>query len=154
IGLELKGAAVAPGWVLVLTRAGFDAKAYAKDAVGDAKERLPLFGPSFEHVLVRAAETTSAVEGVVREAGSGKPISRATVRARGASAVTDAQGRYRLSGLPTDRGEYSLQVNAPDNTPLIGHWARITVAADRKPVRFDAELRRGAVVTGRVYDQA
>ena len=153
-GIELKGDAVAPARILVLTRVGFDAKTYAKDAMGDAKERLPLFGPSFEHVLVRAAEATSAVEGVVREAGSGKPVAGATVRIRGASAVTDAQGRYRVSGLPKEKGEYGLQVNAPDNTPLIGHWERIAIGADRNPVRADAELMRGTAVTGRVYDKA
>jgi RNA polymerase sigma factor (sigma-70 family) len=153
-GLDLKGAAVAPTQVVVLTRAGFDAKAYAKDAIGDAKEWLPLFGPSFEHVLVPAAGATAAVEGVVREAGTGKPVAGATVRVGRVSVVTDAQGRYRVSGLPKENGEYGLQVNAPHNTPLIRYRARISIGADRNPVRVDAELRRGTVVTGRVYDQS
>jgi RNA polymerase sigma factor (sigma-70 family) len=153
-GIELKGDAVAPARILVLTRVDFNARAYAKDAIGDAKERLPLFGPSFEHALLRAADATSAVEGVVREAGTGKPVAGATVRARGVSAVTDAQGRYRLSGLPKENGEYGLSVSAPDNTPLIGYWTRIATGAGRNPVRADAELRRGTVVTGLVYDKS
>ena len=153
-GLEVKSDAVAPNMILVVTRADFDAKAFLKGAIRPPGEQVPLFGPSFEHVVERAATArTPTIEGVMREAGSGKPLAGVTVTAAGVSAVTDARGHYRLAGMRKVQ-EYTLQVTAPKDVPLVGRWLRVPAPASGEAARADAELRRGVVVTGRVYDKA
>lgn len=153
-GLAVKSDAVAPNRILVVTRTDFDAKAFLKDAIRPPGEQIPLFGPSFEHVVKReAAARTPAIEGVVREAGSGKPLPGVTVTAAGASAVTDARGHYRLTSMRKVQ-EYTLQVTTPKDVPLVGRWLRVPAPASGEIARADAELMRGVVVTGRVYDKA
>jgi RNA polymerase sigma factor (sigma-70 family) len=154
-GLAVKSAVVAPATILVVTRTDFDAKAYLKSVLRPKDERMPpLFGPSFEHVVDRAvAKEERAIEGVVREAGNGKPVAGAAVQALGVSVLTDAEGRYRLVGM-RKTAEYRLYVTAPNNLPLIGRWLRVTSTADRKPMQVDVELTRGVVITGQVHDKA
>jgi RNA polymerase sigma factor (sigma-70 family) len=155
VGLRVKNAALADSPMLVVTRASFDAKSYAKDLLRGRGERVPpLFGPSFEHVVERA-EAKRAIEGTVREAGSGKAVAGATVQALGVLTRTDAQGRYRLVGMRKAE-EYFVQVSAPENALLIGRYQRVKApdGASGKPARVDIELLRGVIVTGRVYDKA
>jgi RNA polymerase sigma factor (sigma-70 family) len=151
--LEVKNAAIVPATVVVVTRPNFDAKGYLKGVVRGDGQRMPsIVGPSFEHVVLRPSD--SAVEGEVREAGGGKPVAGAVVRAGGLSAVTDARGHYRIKGYAPDRREYPVNVTAPEDTPLIGRWSRVSPEADRQTIRADFELMRGVVVTGRVYDKS
>ncbi|HEY7312762.1 MAG TPA: sigma-70 family RNA polymerase sigma factor [Gemmataceae bacterium] len=156
-GIEVKGTAIAPNVILVVTRADFDAKAFRKGAFRrDGDQVPPLFGPSFEHVVAaRAVEKTRAIEGTVREAGNGKAVVGATVTAAGASAVTDARGRYRLVEI-RKLSEYVVYITAPKEMPLIGCSVRVKAAdtSGAEPMKVDAELMRGVVVTGRVYDKA
>jgi len=158
VGIEVRNTAIAPTMILVVTRANFDAKAFLKGAIRRDGDRVPpLFGPSFEHIVdrARAAETMPAIEGVVREAGSGKAIAGATVSAVGVTALTDARGHYRLVGM-RNFPEYWLQVTAPKDVPLIGRQLRVKVSAAPRaePTRADTELMRGVFVKGRVYDKA
>jgi RNA polymerase sigma factor (sigma-70 family) len=151
--LELKDPAIAPGTIVVVARPGFDAKNLFKAPVRSDGVRLPRFvGPSFDHVVLRPSG--SAVEGQVREAGSGKPVAGAVVRAGSYSAVADAGGHYRVEGFAPERREYPLFVTPPKGVPLIASWKRISPEADRKTLRADVELTRGVVVTGRVYDKS
>ncbi|MHB1422869.1 MAG: carboxypeptidase-like regulatory domain-containing protein, partial [Gemmataceae bacterium] len=158
VGLEAKSAAIARVRILVVTRDGFDAKAYLKSMVrGKAEETPQLFGSSFEHVVDRAVvKTKKEIEGVVREAGSGKPVVGAVIQAWGVSTVSDARGHYRLVGMQMQKelGEYILRVTAPSDRPLIGRGVRVTPTADGKQKRVDVELPRGVIVTGRLYDKA
>jgi RNA polymerase sigma factor (sigma-70 family) len=147
--LEVKGPAVATSLLLVVTRPNFDAKAYSQEVLRSRDERTPLYGLAFEHVVDRAVEA----EGTVREADNGKPVSGAVVRERGESTVTDAQGRYRLSGMWKKSRQYLLEVSAPETLPLVNRLVRIPPAAVGKPLHADVELPRGIVITGRVYDK-
>jgi RNA polymerase sigma factor (sigma-70 family) len=156
VGLEVKSDIVARNPMLVVMRPDFDAKAFLKDAIRPDKEQVRLFGPSFEHVVERAAAAqASAIEGIVREADGGKPVAGASIQALGVSTVTDARGHYRLAGLRRT-GEGTMQVTAPKNAPLIGRWVKVKVpgAAQPRPARIDVELPRGILITGRVYDKA
>jgi protocatechuate 3,4-dioxygenase beta subunit len=158
VGVEAKNAAIAPAMMLVVTREGFDAKAYLKSEIrAKGEPTRQLFGTSFEYIVERPVATKKKeIEGVVREAGSGKPVAGVVVEAAGAATVTDAKGHYRLAGVQILRelGEYLLRVNAPSDRPLIGRSVRVTPPADGKPMHVDVELPRGVVVTGRLYDKA
>jgi RNA polymerase sigma factor (sigma-70 family) len=154
VGLQVTSAAVAEGPMMVVTREGFDARAFEKNRLGGRGERVPLFGPSFEHVVERA-EAGRAIEGTVRESGSGKAVAGATVAAATASVVTDAHGHYRLAARHK-APEYFLYVSAPEKGSLIGRRLRVQAppAAGQEPIRADVELIRGVVITGRIHDKA
>ena len=145
----------------VLTRAGLDPKPYNEAAFGQdppelrIKGQLPILsGPQATFVV----EVGKVVEGVVKDLATGKPLAGIPVNAMfgfgdGAGAVTDAEGKYRIKGLPQDK---SYRVYA---LPLAGStYLRRSASADATPgsapVRLDIELAKGVVVSGRVIDRA
>jgi RNA polymerase sigma factor (sigma-70 family) len=114
----------------------------------------PLVGATFEHLV----GPTKPIAGVVRSKAAGKPL--AGLRVWGAepstrtqvSTVTDAQGRFRLIGLP--KGE-AYEVGAAPRSgfdPYLG--VRITVADTEglKPIETSLEVPKGIIVTGRMID--
>lgn len=59
----------------------------------------------------RPAEGMGSIRGVVIEAGDRFPVEGATIRGAGVEAISDAEGNFRLLGLPP--GRYALEVRAP-----------------------------------------
>ena len=182
-GLEVNRAAGVEEVMLAVTREGFDAKAYLKSLLREPRERISphLFGPSFEHIVPRA-EANQVIEGTVREAGSGKAVAGATVTTSGATAatdnsmaglwlllgrklneadvgiitaVTDDRGHYRLA-IKRKAPNYWLEIRAPEHLPLIGYGLVVKAPAVSGvgAIRADVEMRRGGVVTGRLYNKA
>ena len=152
-GIEVTGPAVEPATILVVTRPDFDATTYRQGFLRREKD-LQIFGPSFDYVVLRATPATTVIEGIVREAETGKPVSGATVKGGGVVSVTDADGRYRLNGLRDIPPGAMLQVVAPDKLPLIGRAALLSMSSGQKNQRVDVDLPRGAVIVGRVYDKS
>jgi hypothetical protein len=111
-------------------------------------------GPTFEHV----AGPTKPITGVVHLKGTGKPLadvivhgSESATRAA-VSARTDAEGRFRLVGLP--KGAI-YQVRAFARTgidPYIGRTITVTDTAGLKPIETTLELVKGVIVIGRLVD--
>ncbi len=117
---------------------------------------------------MRLAATGGAVEGVVTDA-SQTPVAGAhvvvSVRAEktetrdasstGARVTTDAEGRYRIEGLPAARLS-TIRAVAPDFLPYYKHIDAKGEAPPTVPatgaVTFDIELSRGGVVHGRVTE--
>jgi protocatechuate 3,4-dioxygenase beta subunit len=127
-----------------------------------------------------AQETTAqnpadlcTIQGVVVKAGTGEPLSEATVEARplyghtrgmdtlgdvARDAVTDAMGRFELKGLPPGRyilrarrdgflrQEYSQ--SAPD-----GPRTLLTLSSGQKISGITFQFIPGAVIAGHVFDQ-
>lgn len=98
-----------------------------------------------------------SIEGIVRDAVSGRPIAKARVQGGRphrpphvwepdvgrARAVTDAAGRFRLHGL--EPGPVEVSASA------VGYgWTVVPASRFGRPV--DMKLRPGASVTGRVFD--
>jgi len=117
----------------------------------------PLFGATFEHVV----GPTKPITGVVRSKTTGQPIEGVKVYGQeGATwtsvgARTDAQGRFRLVGLP--KGEV-YQVSANNGyeavAPFLGAEIKVTDTEGLKPIETTLELPRGVIVTGRLIDTA
>src|SRR5262249_34857645 len=154
--IEAKGPGVASGALGVLTREGLDAKAIdklLKVTDGDRdRGRIPrLSGPTLEHIV----EPARPIEGTIREAGTDRPVAGASIQASGNSggqaAVSDEHGHYRIPGVRKIK-EYSLNVIAPKDAPLIGRWVRANDTPGLDAIKVDVELTRGVVVTGRLYD--
>jgi len=105
-------------------------------------------------VLTLAKGTT--LEGSVRDAASGRPISSFTVGLMlkvgplqrepfAQLSFIDPQGRYEVRGIIP--GSYSVQVVAPGYAPT---ESPVTVTEGAGPVRVDVSLARGSRLTGRV----
>ncbi len=116
-----------------------------------------LFGASFEHV----AGPTKPIVGVVRSKDTGQPLQGVRVVGTegatwtSATARTDAQGRFRLVGLP--KGQiYQLTGNEAYGAvdPFQGTRINVTDTEGLKPIEATIDLPRGVVITGRLIDPA
>jgi RNA polymerase sigma factor (sigma-70 family) len=158
VHVEVRGPGIAQTYLYIINRAGFDAgpvnQAAAERESPDLRYQIPvLYGPVVDFV----ATPSRPVEGVVREAGSGRPVAGAQVMStiaysNSVDAKTDAAGRFRLEGLPK-RKDYSLQVYAPDGSPLMGRSVSLADTAGLQPLTADIELGRGVAIRGRLTDR-
>ncbi len=109
------------------------------------------------------AEPGRPIEGVVRDADTKAPIPGALVNAMllaGSTAsieglitaTTDAEGRYRLIGLPKASG-HRLSVYPPLDRPyFITEFLNVPAGPGLGPVRYDIPLKRGIWISGRLTD--
>jgi protocatechuate 3,4-dioxygenase beta subunit len=164
VRLKIQGQGIAHAELRIIARSAFDPSVLNNSVrnqtmmMGPAISGQPpiLYGPSFEYV----ASLERIVEGVVREAGSGKPIPG--IRIYGSTgyrseseAITDNQGWYRLEGLPkVKRYHYFSAQPSPDNPWLSSDIQNKEAAEGLQPVRVDFTLGRGVVIQGRVIDRA
>jgi Carboxypeptidase regulatory-like domain len=110
-----------------------------------------IYGAKFEHQGV----PTRVVEGTVREAGSGRPIAGAIVKAKAGwvtGVATDGEGRYRLTGLPA-AGLFRLGA-FPGKSGGDDLWIEKEAGGAAGPVTVDLEVTKGVRVQGRLLDQA
>ena len=109
------------------------------------------------------AEPGRPIEGVVKDADTKAPIPGAIVTAQQLSgsimsieglitATTDAEGRYRLIGLP--KGDtHVLSVHPPLDQPyFVTDFLKVSAGPGIEPVRFDIAAHRGIWIDGRVTD--
>ena len=104
------------------------------------------------------------VEGVVRDKDSGRPIAGLEIQAAvfdehslipapGIEATTDAEGRYRLDGLPKAPA-YRLFIKPAKGLPYTNGTLKVPAESPGlEPVTFDFALKRGVFVRGRVIDK-
>jgi RNA polymerase sigma factor (sigma-70 family) len=132
----------------------------ATDTMGHAVKSLSfdprVVGATFELVF----GPTKPITGVVRLKGSGKPLAGVPVHGSesatgtSVSARTDAEGRFRLVGLP--KGEV-YQIRAYPKTGIDPFFGKTITVADTeglKPIETTLELPRGVIVIGRLVDEA
>jgi protocatechuate 3,4-dioxygenase beta subunit len=161
--MRIGGPGIEETMIRALTRPGLDIKALTE--VGPETSMMmpgipsrngpPLHGPTFD-VLVGPGR---ALTGVVREAGTGKPIAGVHVGGSGEGhsqhleAVTDAGGKYRLQGLPM-----ASKINLmffPDKGETYLPAYQIVEARDAaSALSAEIELTRGIMARGRVVDKA
>jgi hypothetical protein len=158
--IEVTAPAISALQLWVVNRDGFDAAAYNDAATGrmPARLRIPgqiptLTGPEFTQV----AESSLSIEGTVFTGESRTPVAGANVFAltgydAGANAKSDAQGKFRLQGLPRGRELLVTIRPAGDETDLLKRTIPVSAPPGATTVSVDVELRRGVVLTGRVVD--
>lgn len=81
----------------------------------------------------------NVLSGVITDSYTGKPISGATVKAGDVSAASDAEGRYRIEGVPED---VTLQISA-EGYAALSQPVEQTTALDAK---LRPDVLRGALV--------
>jgi hypothetical protein len=141
------------------------------------RPKFILYGAEFSY----KANPSRPVEGTVLDRETGRPLPGITIRSERpfvaapateyVSAVTDAEGRYRLTGLPVV-GPIMLLATAPcdrprrmfettsdelpdESLPYMRSTTRLPGAdpKSKDPIRLDFKLQRGVWVSGRVLDK-
>jgi RNA polymerase sigma factor (sigma-70 family) len=155
------GGGVARSTPYVITREGFDPRAYNEVLLRKEHEDLRvlnrflgLYAPNLTFI----AEPGRTVEGVTRDAASGKPLPGCPVFSQtgfgdGVPSVSDASGKYRLDGLPKNPKGYTISVGPPKGAGYLSRIAHTPDSGGYTPVRFDIAVVKGVVVSGRVVDR-
>jgi RNA polymerase sigma factor (sigma-70 family) len=110
-----------------------------------------LYGPEMT-VLVGPSKPFT---GTVRDRATGKGVAGVKVEAdEGVShAVSDADGRYRLEGVPK-KDHYHLRASGARGVPYFNsHREDVKDTAGFAPVEVDFTLERGIEISGRVLDR-
>jgi RNA polymerase sigma factor (sigma-70 family) len=140
--------------------------------------RLKIHGPTIEHLLVWTMTRpgpakgfvsgdlgfyaanfdllvgpTKPIIGTVRDKRTGKPLAGMAVEGGWARTVTDAQGRYRLIGVPKKAG-YSISAGGGRGRPYFDMTKGAIDTPGLEPLRVDFDLERGIEITGRLIDKA
>ncbi len=117
------------------------------------------YGANFRYI----AAPTKPVVGVVRDKDTGKPLAGVTIesnklandRVPGNNIVqttTDAEGRYRLTGLPKGEGN-TIRLVPGDGQPYLSVHALVPDSPGLDPVTVDFELKRGIWIEGKLTDK-
>ncbi|MHC5541190.1 carboxypeptidase regulatory-like domain-containing protein, partial [Singulisphaera rosea] len=157
--LRVSGPTVTTTEIFAMTRNGSEVQAPKQ---GDRKgNAFVLHSPRFEQALA----PTQPIEGIVRDKDTGKPVAGVVLRGgvteppskiwvRGVETTSDAQGRYRLAGLPKSPSYQVFVVPGPGLPYPNLNVAVPAMVPGLNPVPFDLTLTRGVVVRGRVTDKA
>ena len=117
----------------------------------------------YEANFVVVAAPTKPVVGVVRDKHTRKPLAGVTIESNklandpvpGRNIVqttTDAEGRYRLTGLPKGEGN-KIRLVPRDDQPYLSVHAIVPDTPGLDPVTVDFELTRGIWIEGGVTDK-
>ena len=124
-----------------------------------AGEQLPVLGADFQFAL----PPTRVIEGVVRDAKTGKALAGVGVESwrfakgrrdgdRSIHTVSDAQGRFRLVGMPKGAGNRIVAI-PNDEQPYLMRTADVPDEPGLEPAKVEFQLHRGIWITGRVTDR-
>jgi protocatechuate 3,4-dioxygenase beta subunit len=126
---------------------------------GEPRIVTTYYGAVFQH----AAAPCKPIVGVVRDKDTKKPLAGVTVRsymlatrpnsiAEIVRTTTDAEGRFRLTGMPKGKGNKIMAVPGSEQPyPVCAVDAPDTPGLD--PVSVDVELRRGVWIEGKITDK-
>src|SRR5262249_39246132 len=110
---------------------------------------------------------TKPIVGVVRDKDTKQPLQGVTIRSlklannpthhfsdsgEFARTTSDAQGRYRLMGMPKGEGN-KVMVVPPDDLPYSRISVDVTDSLGLDPVTLDVELKRGIWIEGKIIDK-
>jgi RNA polymerase sigma factor (sigma-70 family) len=161
LSVSVEGDAIERTSVRIATVADFDPKTLpAAPKLPPGRLPLPttppLYGPVFDH----PARPTQVVTGVARDKKTGKPLANVGVTGvvpgsweNSVHVRTDAEGRYRLVGLPKAAGGRLTFYSGDKDTTYLGQEKTLPEAEGLAPITADVELVRGVVITGRVTDR-
>jgi RNA polymerase sigma factor (sigma-70 family) len=152
--VDVHGPSTPKTTLYIVNRPGFDPRPINAGTASIPGPPPLLHAGTFDYV----AGPTRVVEGVVREAGTGKPLAGVSVHAlgdfrSGVFTTTDAKGHYLLSGLPKGK-DYNIYAEPPKGSSLLPRMLRPADDGGLGPLPFDIDLARGVVITGRLIDRA
>jgi RNA polymerase sigma factor (sigma-70 family) len=162
---QLDGPTIASQPLCILTRPGKAIEVTyheGKPEYGDPRIATTYYGADFRHV----AAPCQPVVGLVRDKDTQKPLAGVTIRShtqvinpgssRGLAFVvrttTDAEGRYRLTGMPKGKG-YSIVAIPDRDQPYVAINQDVPDSPGLEPVTVDVELKRGVWIEGKITDK-
>jgi RNA polymerase sigma factor (sigma-70 family) len=156
---QLDGPTIASQQLHILTRPGGALTVVRLDYPPQPTLTTTYYGASFRY----AAAPTKPIVGVVRDKDTKAPLAGAmiisyelaTVRIGGTEMVrttTDAQGRYRLVGMPKGEGNRIKVVPGKDE-PYLVSLKDVPDSPGLDAVQVDFELRRGVWIVGKITDK-
>src|SRR5262249_16322383 len=153
VHLKFHGAGIATTTPYVLTHPGLDPKPFNAAAV---EQMLPQFPIPRQPPILSRATPGKTISGRGTDHDPGKPIAGVrvdTIFGFGdqSETLTDKDGRYRLEGIPKNRG-YSVYARHRDAGYLEAH-GNATDASGLEAIAIDVKMVKGVVVTGRVIDK-
>jgi RNA polymerase sigma factor (sigma-70 family) len=176
-GNEVHGSLWQSSWAgLADVRTGKDGRFLFSGLGRGRSALLSIKGPDIEHKLIKVrtpavdapavaepdvvvvAGPTKPVEGTVRLKGTRKPFAGVVVygeeetHQRRVRAISDAKGRYRLTGLPKAK-RYALTFYPPIDSGCLGTFTEVVDTEGLGPVTADVEIRRGIEVRCRFIDK-
>ncbi len=163
VRLSVSGPRITTTRIHVATRDGAAVRITDSHRVDPEESQIVVYPRLFEC----AVAPSRPIEGVIRDKDTGRPLAGLKVWAKisvkgfvgvllhtGIEATTDAQGRYRLTGLPIATS-YHFQVTPGPGQPYTAATFHKTAGrASQEPLSLDVELKRGIVVRGRLTDKA
>lgn len=161
VNVTIEGGGVARSTPYIITRVGFDPKPYndlllkkENDNLRVLNRFLGLYPPNLTFV----AEPGKTIEGVVKDAATGKPLAGCRLYSmtgfgEGVVVLSDAAGKYKLEGVPKRAQGYTISASPPAQASFLGRNVTGQDTEGFSPVRLDIDLVRGVVVTGRVTDK-
>jgi protocatechuate 3,4-dioxygenase beta subunit len=159
---QIDGPTIASTQVRILTRPGKPFDVIYSEARHDGREPAVIstyYGADFRH----AAAPSKPIVGVVRDKDTNKPLAGVTIQSEKIghnpyhgeefiNTTTDAQGRYRLTGMPKGTGSIIMAVPS-DDQPYFSSGAAVPDTEGLDAVAVDFELKHGIWVEGKVTDQ-
>ena len=156
LNIQVSGPTIVTSTLSVVTR---DMKPLAQPAYTypGAHDRTN-YGAKFQYT----AALSRPIEGIVNDAKTHKPIAGVEIwsskfageNISGITTIktkTDANGHYRLEGMPKGTGNEIWIV--PTDLPYFTHSLDVPDPPGMEPTPFDIELHRGQWVSGRVIDR-
>lgn len=157
VSLSLSGPGVAAATILARTERGarldLNLSNFAPDPHG-------CFGADF----TLSAAPSRPIVGVVRDADTGRPIPGAVVQSNqfaGREMIglmylrtqADANGHYRLDGMPVGKGNKVI-ARGPSDQPYLATNVDVDSSSGNGPVELDLKIKRGLWAEGQVTDAA
>jgi RNA polymerase sigma factor (sigma-70 family) len=162
--LQIEGPTIATRQVRALTRAGATVELPEWKPISEPGLTRPTVVAYYGATFTHAAAPTKPIVGVVRDRDTNMPLAGVTVESyklannpiHGVDHIrtqTDAQGRYRLTGMPKGQ-DNKIVVIPPDDQPYVPVHAVVPDTNGLDPVTVDFGLKRGVWVEGKVTDKA
>jgi RNA polymerase sigma factor (sigma-70 family) len=161
---QLDGPTIISEHLHMLTRPGamIEVTKYeGKPEYNDPRQVTTYYGAAFRH----AAAPTKPIVGVVRDIDTRKPLAGVTIRSLSLKispgsyrqfdlvrTTTDAQGRYRLTGMPKRDGNQIAAISDRDQ-PYVPTHKDIADSPGLDPMTADIELKRGVWIEGKITDK-
>jgi RNA polymerase sigma factor (sigma-70 family) len=158
--LRVEGPTIEHKTLYIMGRSSVNTKELTKPEKrrpGMPRFQLPcIYGPTFDHT----AGPTKPLVGTVRDKATGKPLAGVAVNGSASGnwwqdyvlGKTDAEGRYRLVGLPVANSYFVTSYDASDKGYLPG-GQRIGGSEGVTPLTLDFEMVQGVRVSGRITDK-
>jgi RNA polymerase sigma factor (sigma-70 family) len=159
--LQIEGASIEHRIVRIVVRPGFDPQSlggpHPEPGYDQPPPRPTVYGPDFVH----SARPSQLVTGTVTDKATGRPLAGVGVNGwvevgwgqDNAHTTTDAQGRYRLVGLPKVPQRQVTFFAADTGAPYLNAGYVVADVPGVQPITFDVGLVRGAAISGRITDK-